>query len=180
MRSITTHVLIVFAASAAMLQAQADGKRGAQPGTTKVESPVTLTGCVRAGAPSSVGTSGAAGATPGAAAAGHFILTDIASPVGAQSGSDSRPAGPPASSSGAPAAAAASAQRGPQPVILEGAAVAPHLNQRVEVTGTILPISPRGETAPGAAARSGSDPLAAMQRLNVSAVVRVQGVCGPQ
>jgi hypothetical protein len=178
MRSMTTHVLII-AASAAMLQAQADGKQAGQPGATKVESPVTLTGCVRAGTPSPVGTSGAASGTPGSAAAGHFILTDIASPGGAQPGSDPRPAGPPASSSGAPAAAA-SAQRGPQPVILEGAAVAPHLNQRVEVTGTIVPISPRGETAPGAAARSSSDPLAAMQRLNVSAVVRVQGVCGPQ
>ena len=172
-------MLIIVAASAAILQAQAEGKQVGQPGTTKVESPVTLTGCVRAGTPSPVGTSGTASGT-GRSAAGHFILTEITSSGSAQSGSEPRPAGPPASSSGAPAAAAASAQRGPQPVILEGAAVAPHLNQRVEVTGTIVPISPRGETAPGAAARSGSDPVAAMQRFNVSAVVRVQGVCAPQ
>ena len=178
MRSMTTHVIITIA-SAAILQAQAAGTQVGKPGTAKVESPVTLTGCVRAGKPSPVGTSGTPSGTSGVAAAGHFILTDIATPGSAQPGSDSRPAGQPAPSSGA-TAAAASAQRGPQPVILEGAAVAPHLNQRVEVTGTIVPISPQGETAPGAAAQSGSDPLATMQRLNVSAVVRVQGVCGPQ
>ena len=58
-------------------------------------------------------------------------------------------------------------------VILEGAVVAPHLNQRVELTGALVPIDARGATAPG-----GATPRA--QRFNVTSVVRVLGTCGPQ
>jgi hypothetical protein len=58
-------------------------------------------------------------------------------------------------------------------VVLEGAAVAPHLNQRVELTGALVPIDGRGATA-----ASGETPRA--QRFNVASVVRVLGTCGPR
>jgi hypothetical protein len=58
-------------------------------------------------------------------------------------------------------------------VILEGAVVAPHLNQRVELTGALVPIDARGATA-----AAGATPRA--QRFNVASVVRVLGTCGPQ
>jgi hypothetical protein len=58
-------------------------------------------------------------------------------------------------------------------VILEGAVVAPHLNQRVELTGALVPIDGRGATA-----AAGATPRA--QRFYVASVVRVLGTCGPQ
>ena len=148
-------------------------------------------------APAAGGVTGRAGAP---AAAGHFVLTEVSTPERAASAPASAPASSASPSSAAPsssaspaaaktaataAAAAADAAdgktastggaRGMQgdSVILEGAVVAPHLNQRVELTGALVPIDGRGATATG-----GATPRA--QRFNVTSVVRVLGTCGPQ
>ena len=146
---------LATAASAAVVQAQ-DSAAGAPRDATGAKAQpatVTLVGCVRPGV-SPVGTSGA-GTT---AAAGQFVLSDIAAGVAASSSAGA------ATSSNAGATSsnradqrtggdvAATAGSTPRQIILEGAAVAPHLNQRVEVTGIYVQ-----ETAAGTA-RTGTRP----------------------
>lgn len=194
---------IVIAAGAAVAAQEPQPPR-AGAAAKATEAVVTYVGCVRPGADSTAATTTPPAGSPATtAAAGQFILTNVAVPTATESATASRTPAAEAPASEAPAAVgtSGSARAVPQSIILEGAAVAPHLNQRVEVTGTFVPAGSPGGTgsttsppaSSSASSSSASSPapgrgsaatvdatMTTPQRLQVSAVRRVVGACGPQ
>ena len=191
--------IVAAAASSVLVHAQDPAPGDARVGRAADAQPanVTLVGCVRPGT-AAVGTSGAATT----AAAGQFVLSDVGAPSPEASRSGAEEASSVNERDKRTGGAAAAIGTLPRQVVLEGAAVAPHLNQRVEVTGTYVKEEGTDTTAGAAAPSSGAAPgdartgrdgadgardaaapgasSAPAQRLQVTAVRRIVGTCGPQ
>jgi hypothetical protein len=134
-----------------------------QTGSSSTERRITVTGCLKAAAPSSAtdpaagaaGTTGAAGAagatgTTGSAAAGEskFLLTDAA-PAPAEATAGGGTTAPP------PATPSASSSSQTYRLVANEAALSPHVGKKLELTGTIDPNAPKpsGSTSDAPALR---------------------------
>ncbi|HEY7171492.1 MAG TPA: hypothetical protein VH417_11640 [Vicinamibacterales bacterium] len=150
--------IIVGAVVGAMAQAPA----APQKATPSAEQKITVTGCLKA-APSAGSSAAATSGAPGTATAGTTGTTGAAAPTDADAkfvladASVSPAKADTGSAPGAPAAAGTSSAAATQTyqLVANGAALAPHVGKKLELTGTVVDRAASTSTASTPAAAAG-------------------------